>query len=49
MTRILITSSSKQEIKQVASTFMGFDSELTLVRLPVKKKEIHSNSITSRY
>ena len=51
MTRVLRTSNSKQEIKQVAATFMGFDPELTLVRLPVKKKRftvIRSPHVTNR-
>ena len=38
-------------MKQVATTFMGFDPELTLVRLPIKKKRftvIRSPHVTNR-
>ena len=51
MARIVLTSNSKQEMKQVTNAFMGFDPELSLIRLPVKKKMftvIRSPHVTNR-
>ena len=47
MARIVLTSNSKQEMKQVTNAFMGFDPELSLIRLPVKKN-VHSDPFSAR-